>query len=192
MWLRIALASTATTLIIHLVVLVVNGQDPVATPVGELSRHRWGSLHGVGLVVFGLAHVALAVALRGVDRGRLWPVARTLLVAAGVGLCYVAYDFATASPGAAAPSNLPLWIVASLTGTAMGALQPGLSRQVPRLGIFSAVCLGLWLWMIPMFLFVDDTWRGAYERMVGGIYVLWTAGVALGLMRLRDADRAPR
>ena len=189
MWLRIALASTAATLVIHLVVLAVNSFSPVATPVSELSRHQWGVLQTIGLVAFGVAHIALAVALGGMDRGRLWPVARALLVAAGVGLVYVAYDFASGASGEPS-SSLGLWIVASLTGAAMGASQPGLSRLVRPVGIFSAVCLGLWLWMVPVFLLVDDAWRGGYERMVGGIYIVWLAGVAFGLMRRRNASAA--
>ncbi|MFK8014214.1 MAG: DUF998 domain-containing protein [Gammaproteobacteria bacterium] len=192
MWLRFALISSGLTLLIHLVMLVITGQNPIVMPVSELSRHAFGMLHTAALVLFGGAHIALAIALGGMDRGRLWPIARGLLIAAGIGLIYVAYYYLTASdveistPGA----DIRLWIVASLTGAAMGALQPGLSRQARRLGILSTVCLGLWLWMVPVFFFVDDTWIGAYQRTVGAIYVFWLTSVSLGLLRNPELPRA--
>lgn len=141
-------------------------------------------MHTLGLLSFSCAHLALAVALGKLDHGRLWPYGRGLLVASAITLIYVAWYFATAddsalrSPGA----NDPLWIVASLTGTAMGALQPGLSRLARSLGVFSIICLGAWLWLVPLGLLVTDSWLGAYERIVGVVYVIWMVGLALGLL----------
>ncbi len=185
-----ALTGAVLTPVLHLAVLMVNGLDPVASPVSELSRDTWGALHTFELVLFGIAHIALALALAGLDSGRLWPVARGLLVASGVGLVYVAFYFAGAPDGVlyGPDANDPLWIVASLTGFAMGALQPGLSRKSRRLGIFSTVCLGVWLWLIPVVLFVDESWLGAYERLVGIVYVIWLAGVSQSLLRLTQPE----
>lgn len=107
-------------------------------------------------------------------------------MASGVALLYTAYFFATLDPESLrGPSaNDPLWIVATLTGCAMGALQPGLSRQPRPLGLFNAVCLGIWLALIPTILFVNDSWIGAYERIVGSVYVIWIVGITLGLTNL--------
>lgn len=184
-WLQFALFCSVLTLVIHLALVLITGQNPIVTPISELSRHRLGALHTLGLSLFGGAHIALALALRGLDSGRLWFAARVLLVTAGVGLIYVAIDFAlaTAERISAPDAHLGLWIVASLTGVAMGALQPGLSRQARVLGVFSAFCLGVWLWMIPVFLFVDEHWIGGYQRVVGGIYVSWLMGVVVALLR---------
>ena len=185
MWLKLALGAAVLTPVLHVIVLITNGQDPVADPVSGLSRGRLAGLHTLGLVLFGSAHVALAVGLGGLDRGRLWPWARGLLVAAGALLVYVAWYFATADaqtlrgPGA----NDPLWLVASITGVAMGALQPGLSRIARGVGLYSAMCLGAWLLLVPLILLVDASWFGAYERLVGAVYVTWLAGVAFGLSR---------
>lgn len=188
MWQRIALICAGLTLVLHVVVLIANGQNPVVTPISELSRNQWGSLHTLGLVLFGTAHLALAIALNRLDRGRLWPYGRALLVAGGVALGYIAYYFAMAPDTAlsGADANDPLWIVASVIGLAMGVLQPGLSRLSQRLGLFSVICLGIWLWLIPLILLVNDSWLGLYERLVGSIYVVWIAGVALGLIRTTE------
>ncbi len=191
MLLRFAFIASVLTPFLHVIVLLVSGQDVIATPVSELSRERWGVLHTLELVLFGAAHVALALALGGLDRGRLWPYGRSLLVTSGMVLVYIAYFFSTADAGTlrGPTANDPLWIVATLTGIAMGALQPGLSRLSRQLGLFSAFCLGVWLWLVPLIIFVDDSWIGAYERIVGFVYVTWMMGLTLGLMRLGDGKR---
>lgn len=186
MWLRFAFIASLMTPFLHIVVLLASNQDVIATPISSLSRERWGVLHTVELVLFGAAHAALAIGLGGLDRGRLWPYGRLLLVAGGGVLVYIAYFFSTADAGTlrGPEANDPLWIVATLTGIAMGSLQPGLSRLSQQLGLFSAVCLGIWLWLIPLILLVNDSWVGAYERIVGFVYVVWMTGISLGLIRL--------
>ena len=184
MWLRFALFSALLTPLLHVVVLIANGQDPVATPISQLSRARFSELQHVALALFGFAHLALAIAIGGLDRGRLWPLARLLLVTSGTGLGYIAHYFATSAAttltGAAA--NDPLWIVASLTGLAMGAMQPGIARLSLGLGMFGVLCLGLWLMLVPLNFFVTPDWLGLYERIVGGVYVIWIVGMASGLL----------
>ena len=78
-------------------------------------------------------------------------------------------------------------VVATLTGIAMGALQPGLARLSRWLGVFGALCLGVWLWLVPLILLVDNSWIGAYERIVGGVYVIWMTGLALGFESLNKS-----
>jgi hypothetical protein len=129
--------------------------------------------------------VALALGLSDLDRGRLWPYGRALLAASGAVLFYIAYYFANANPDTlrGPDANDPLWIVASLTGVAMGALQPGFARLSRQLGLFSAFVLGIWLWLVVVILWVDDSWLGAYERIVGTVYVTWVVGVSYELLR---------
>lgn len=183
MWLRFAFTASLLTPFLHIVVLLISGQDAVATPIIELSRHKWGDLHTLELVLFATAHVALAIGLGGLDHGRLWPYGRVLLVASSLVLIYIAYFFAADGTVSGPAANDPLWLVATLTGLAMGALQPGLSRLSRQLGLFSAICLGVWLWLMPLILLVNDGWVGAYERLVGLVYVTWMVGLTLGLMR---------
>jgi hypothetical protein len=47
------------------------------------------------------------------------------------------------------------------------------------------VCLGIWLWLVPVILLVDDSWLGAYERIVGIVYVIWIFGVSSMLLQLK-------
>ncbi|MEM1092303.1 MAG: DUF998 domain-containing protein [Pseudomonadota bacterium] len=190
MWLRMALVATLATPVLHIVVLLSSHLDAVRDPISTLSSQPWGMLHTLGLLLFGLAHLALALALGGQDRGRLWPFGRVLLAASGVGLFGVAYYFASAASDVLAgpDANDPLWIVASLIGLAMGALQPGLARRSRELGLFTVACLGIWLWLVILAYFVTPGWLGLYERTVGAVYVAWIAGVAAGLMRLPGGD----
>ena len=180
MWLRFALIASLLTPVLHIAVLAISGQDAIATPISALSRQSWGFLHTIELVLFGAAHMAIAIVIRGMDRGRLWPYARVLI--------YIAYFFTSADAGTieGPEANDPLWVVATLTGLAMGALQPGLARLSRWLGVFGALCLGVWLWLIPLILLVDDTWIGGYERLVGTVYVIWMTGLALGLTRYSE------
>ncbi len=185
-WLRLALYCSLATPVLHVVTLVADGLDPVSSPISELSRGDFRLVQTMGLLLFGGAHIALAIALGGLDRGRLWPVARALLLAGGVGQTFVAHYFLTASEATlyGPEANDPLWVIASLTGVAMGALQPGLARQTRGLGVFSVAVLGAWLWLVPLILLVNEHWLGLYERLVGVVYVTWLAGVSYGLLRL--------
>ena len=191
MWSRIALIAASATPILHCVVLFLSDQNAVTVPISSLSRADCGELHTLGVVVFGIAHVALAIDLAGRDTGRLWPYGRLLLAASGTLLFYVAFYFATASPDRlqGADANDPLWVVATLIGLAMGALQPGLSRLSRAAGLFSATCLGLWLWLALLAFFVDTGWIGLYERLVGSVYVIWIIGVAAVLNEREPAGR---
>ena len=191
-WLRIALWSSLLTPALHVVVLIVNRLNPITAPISLLSRGEFSELQHLALGLFGFAHIALALGIGGLDRGRLWPVARGALIASGIGLGYVAVYFAGIDDSAlrAANANDPLWVIASLTGFAMGALQPGLSRLAPGLGAFGVVCLGVWLLLVPVGLLVDAGWIGAYERLVGSVYVIWMTGVSMTLLRVVQAHRA--
>lgn len=194
MWLKFTLAASLLTPVLHTVVLVSNNQNPVTAPIIELSQGRLAELHTLALLLFGAAHIALAIGLRGIDRGRLWPLAQGLLAASGLGLAYTAYFFIAAGERSAAgyDGNDPLWLVASLIGLAMGALQPGLSRLSRSLGLFSAVVLGIWLLLVPLALLVNEHWIGAYERIVGSVYVIWMAGVAAGLLANRPHQQTSK
>jgi hypothetical protein len=191
MLLKIALIASVIVPVLHIAVLLLSGQNAITDPISELSRQSWAGLQTLGLVSFGIAHLALAAALGRLDHGRLWPYGRGLLAAGGITLFLIAYYFVAASADTLTgpTANDPLWIVATLIGLAMGALQPGLSRLSMLLGAFSAVCLGIWLWMIPLILLVNDSWLGAYERLVGIVYVIWMIGVSKGLMGL--SPKAP-
>jgi hypothetical protein len=184
---RFALYAAALTPILHIIVLMTSGQDAIRTPISQLSRQEAGDLHTLALVLFGAAHFAVALGLRRIDRGRLWPWARIVLVLAGLSVWYITWYFAEADPAALTgpDANDPLWVAACLTGVAMGMLQPGLSRRSQSIGMFSAICLGIWLLLVPLILLVNDSWLGAYERLVGIVYVTWLVGISQGIIKQR-------
>ena len=132
----VALCATFVTLAAHLLVLWKSGQDPIATPISQLSRGDFGTV-------------------------------RPLVLGA---------------PGA----NDPLSLVASAVGVAMGALHPGLRQAARWLAVANALCLAVWLLLIPLILLVDASWLGGYERLVGSTYLVWVGVLALGLRRARS------
>lgn len=187
----ITLLGCATISAVHLWLLFRSGQDPVATPVARLSLLEGGALHGFGLVAFAVAHVALATLLHRRDAGRLRRVAVVLIGVAAVLVVVLAVHFARgpSEPAAAATVNWPLWLLASLIGIAMGLLVPGLKRQGGAAHRFNLACLIAWLALIPLYLLVDSSWVGAYERLVGLVYAVWIVGLAVLLGR-RASQRA--
>ncbi|MEO0615617.1 MAG: hypothetical protein AAFY69_05725, partial [Pseudomonadota bacterium] len=58
----------------------------------------------------------------------------------------------------------------------------GLSRRSRSIGLFSAVCLGLWFLLVPLILLVNESWIGAYERIVGLVYVTWVVGISYAIL----------
>ncbi|MEM1411999.1 MAG: DUF998 domain-containing protein [Pseudomonadota bacterium] len=184
MGLWIGLLLTLFTVAVHGIVLALSGQDPIVEPIHALSRSAHGGLQLIGLSAFAAAHLAFAWGLGRRDTGRLWPLGRLLIVASGFVLAYVAGFFATAPAErlSGPDANDPLSVLASLIGLAMATIAPGLRRQSRALGLFNHLCLAAFLLLIPLILLLDATWFGAYERIVGGTYVLWLGGVSLGLL----------
>ena len=165
----------------HLTVLLASGQSALSTPIGELSRGTDGGLHGLGLLAFAAANLALVVVLH--SRRTAWPrrAAQLLLAVDAVLLLHLARHFASASEERLQEGgvNDPLVIIACVVGLAMGLLVPSLMKRTPRAGLWNIVCLALWIALFPLALFVDGGWIGAYERFVGGVFVLWMAGLAV-------------
>ena len=180
------------TIVLHNSALLLTGQDPVTTPVSALSRSAFGNVQTLGLVLFALAHVTLAVALPGAGRGWLWLCGRLVLVISGALTLYVAIYFVSASQAVldGPDANDPLSVLASSTGLAMALLWPGLKRlSLPLFG-FNAIWFVAWLLLVPLTLLVDAQWLGGYERLVGIVYTLWFLGMSTGLMLIgRDTWR---
>jgi hypothetical protein len=96
-------------------------------------------------------------------------------------LIYIAYYFSSAGMDhlSGANANDPLALLASILGVAMGALQPGLSRQCPPIARVNLVILLVWIALVPLIPFIETSWLGAYERCVGSLMLCWTALLAL-------------
>ncbi|MEN1727666.1 MAG: hypothetical protein AAGJ52_04425 [Pseudomonadota bacterium] len=180
---RIALVLALLTPVLHVVVLFACADNRYQDPIAVLSQARWGQLHTLALILFGTAQIILAWQLGGLDRGWFWQVGRALLALAGAGLFAVAWFFATAPMEAlqGPEANDPLWVVASLVGFAMGCLQLGFNRLSSGLARFNAVCLVLWLLLIPAILLIGVISLGTYERSVGLVYVVWVAGLGVAV-----------
>jgi hypothetical protein len=180
---RIALALALLTPVLHVVVLLACGDNSYRDPIAVLSQARWGELHTLGLLSFGVAQLLLAQSMGGLAPGRFWQFGRALLGLAGISLFPVAWFFAMAPEAAlrGPEANDPLWAVACLVGVAMALLQPGLARLSPSLGRFNAACLLLWLLLIPAILLIGVISLGFYERGVGLVYTVWVAGLSYAI-----------
>ncbi|MDJ0654426.1 MAG: DUF998 domain-containing protein [Xanthomonadales bacterium] len=183
---KLALFAVVGTLLIHVTGLSVTGLDPVASPISALSRGSFAWYHTAGLLLFAGAHLALAIGLRTRVSGWLWQGGILLLIAGGCVLLYVAAFFVSApAESLVGPhANDPLSVLASVIGVSMAALQRGLWRSSRPAGLFNLVCLIAWLLLIPLILLLEESWIGAYERLVGTIYLVWMGGLSLALPRL--------
>jgi len=76
-------------------------------------------------------------------------------------------------------ANDPLSVLASSVGVAMGLLAPGLKHLSATTSRFNLICLIIWLALIPLILLLNASWFGAYERIVGAVFVAWVGGIAL-------------
>lgn len=187
---RIAIAGCAAMLLAHVVALQIDGGDAIGTPISQLSRGDGGAIHTAGLLLFGLAHFALSIALSAQrPGGPMWRWGTRLLIVEGLLVVAVSFyfRFAPASLLAGPYANAPLWLLACVTGLGMGLLAIGLLRMGRGVGVFNLVCLVVWIALMPLFLWVDATWLGAYERLVGSSLIVWVAGLALAL---RDPARS--
>ena len=180
------LLGCASAVTAHLAVLYTGGADPLSTPVGALSLGVDGTLHGLGLSLFAMAQVALAFLIGRPAAG--WPTraAQGLLVADALLTVHLAHRFASVPAevqrGLFAVDSLAL--LASGTGLIMSFAAPGLFRRRRQAGLWNIACLALWIALMPLALLVDESWLGAYERLVGTVFVAWMVGLAvlLGFM----------
>jgi len=166
----------ALTLIAHVSALILSELSARSTPISQLSRGDYGTVHTIGLLSLALAWGVLIRPLWQLDTARLWRLGCTLLVASIGALIYVAYYFATADDATlfGEQANDPLSVLASALGVAMGAMQPAL-KQLNRLAAqVNLTILILWLALIPVIPFLETQWLGAYERTVGILMLVWS------------------
>jgi hypothetical protein len=188
---RFSLACALITAVIHVAVLITDQTVGFQDPVSFLSHARLGSLHTLGLVLFGSAQIMLAIALADRDPGRFWPYGRGLLAAAGTMLFFIAYYFAVSDRESLAGTEAfdPLWIVACLVGLAMTLLRPGFKRLSASLARFNDGCLVAWCLLVPATLLIGVISLGSYERAVGLVYVGWVAGLGFLGSRIDPANK---
>lgn len=181
------LALVTLTLLAHLLALALSNADAVSTPISQLSHGAGAWIHSGGLLALCVAWWVLALLLsRRTSSGRLWQVGYWLCalnapITAGVCLYFLlAPDAVLFGPDA----NDPLAILASTTGIAMAALQQGVWRQSPALGIANASIFVVWMGLVVAIPFVTSDGLGAYERIVGAVMLTWIvvlARVPLGI-----------
>ncbi len=183
--LSIAMGALVLTALLHWGALALSGTNALITPIAELSRPPWGVLHTVGLSCFALAHLLLALAITGRDQGRLWPLAQIMLMVNALAIAVLSWQFARAGIDAHSPQTEGhlLWLIASLAGITMALLWPGLRRRGTRIALLNQLITVVWLLLVPLGLWLGPDWIGAYERLVGAIYLCWLGALTVAEWR---------
>ena len=177
----LALLGCLAALATHLGTLHASGLDPVSSPIGALARTADAAWFRYGLWLFALGHLALVLLLERPGAGRFTRGAQLFLVLDAALIAWLPGHFATA-PMAALESGRaggPLWLLGGSVGFAMSCVAIALWRRHRSTAYLTLVCLLLWTVLAPVFLVVDPSWIGLYQRFVGTVLLLWTAGVAV-------------
>jgi len=171
----------AAAITTHLGALYGSDLDPVASPLGELAWTEDAAWFRYGVWLFAFGHLALVLLLNRPSASRLTRGAQFfLLVDAGL-ILWLPSHFASTPPTelVAAASGGPLWLLGGSVGFAMTCVAGALWRSHRSTAFLTLVCLLLWSLLAPVFLAVDPSWIGAYQRTVGVVLVFWTAVLAV-------------
>ncbi len=171
----------AAAITTHLGALHGSGLDPVASPIGELAWTEDADWFRYGLWLFALGHLALVLLLNRPGAGRFTRAAQFFLMLDAGLILWLPSHFASVSPEelVAAASGGPLWLLGGSVGFAMTCVAGALWRSHRSTAFLTLVCLLLWSILAPVFLTVDPSWIGAYQRTVGLVLLFWTAVLAM-------------
>jgi len=177
----LVLFGSAAAITTHLGALFDSDLNPVASPIGELAWSEGSAWFRYGLWLFALGHLGLVLLLNRPNASRLIRGAQFFLLLDAVLILWLPSHFTSVPPTelAAAASGGPLWLLGGSVGFAMTCVAGALWRSHRSTAFLTLVCLLLWSLLAPVFLAVDPSWIGAYQRTVGAVLVFWTAVLAV-------------
>lgn len=182
----LALLGCAAALVTHLGALHTSGLDPVSSPIGALGRTADAAAFRYGLWLFALGHLALVFLLNRPEAGRFARGAQLFLLLDAALIAWLPWHFARVSATAPVSEAAvgPLWLLGGGVGFAMTCAAVALWRHHRSTALLTLVCLLLWTALAPVFLVIDPSWIGAYQRFVGVVLLGWTAilAVRIGLL----------
>ena len=173
----------------HLGALYSSGLNPVISPIGELAWTNDAAWFRYGLWLFALGHLGLVLLLNRPGASRLTRGAQLFLLLDAALIFWLPWHFASVSPTdpVAVAAVGPLWLLGGSVGFAMTCVAGVLWRNHRSTAFLTLVCLLLWSILAPVFLTVDPSWIGAYQRTVGVVLLFWTVAIAV-----RIGFHAPR
>lgn len=175
------LACCLATVSAHAITLNLSADDWLATPVAGLSQARWAPVQSLGLLLFALAHLILALSVSKTVFGRQHRLMQVLLLIVAAFLAEATFAFIAqgASLSGMGANNWRLIVIACLVGLIMALIWYRAAQVNPVLWRFNLVCTVVWMAMAPVGALVSDGWVGGYERLIAMIYVIWIAGITL-------------
>jgi hypothetical protein len=179
----------AAVLIADLVgIILVERHNPVADTVSQLAIGEYAWIQDLGLDLFALAVLAIAVGLFLLRSGDWkWKVGLLLLILLAVDVVLIAEhnQYAGQQNQKGDIHMYCVYVLYGLFGLACLLLAPGLKRLGKQ---WFSVSMGIglsWFALGPVFLLVPDRWDGAYERGVTLLMVGWVVMVAYLLTTTR-------
>ncbi len=171
----------AAAITTHLGALYGSDLDPLASPISELAWTEDAAWYRYGLWLFALGHLGLVLLLNQPNAGRFTRGAQFFVLLDAVLIFWLPSYFASVSPTdiVAAAAAGPLWLLGGSVGFAMTCVAGALWRSHRSTAFLTLVCLLLWSLLAPVFLAVEPSWIGAYQRTVGMVLVFWTAALAV-------------
>jgi len=177
----VVLIACLVAIVTHISVLQSSDLNPVSSPIGALALSDSTNLFKYGLWVFALGHFALVVLINRPGAGRFTRAAQVFLIINSILIVWLPLHFASqAEPELTmAAGNGPMWLLGGSVGFAMGLVAGSLWQQQRALAYFSLVCLLVWSLLAPVFIAIDPSLIGAYQRSVGALLIIWSAVVAM-------------
>lgn len=165
--------------------LLVDRHDWIRDTISQLAQGENGWIQDLGLLLFALGIVALAVGLWLLDLGRLgWRLGVLCLLLVGIDVVLIALyqEYGEPTPDGLVVHTEAVWALAGLFALGLLLLSGGLGRVGPGWRRFTLAAAALWIVLAPPLFLVPTGLDGLYERALLLIFVGWIVPVAILLI----------
>ncbi|TDQ32217.1 DUF998 domain-containing protein [Zeaxanthinibacter enoshimensis] len=168
-------------------IMVHEAHDPISDTISMLAIGKYGWIQDLGIDLFAMSFLALAVGLYFYKRtGTAWLISLLILILLSADLILIAEHNQYAGDKENTLHQKLVYIMAGLFLLLTLLSRSGLAKLKPYLTRFILWVAGLWLVFAAAFPFMPDGIDGAYERLVCVLLVLWPAVVSIELINARS------
>lgn len=166
-------------------IAVHEAHNPISNTISMLAIGKYGWIQDVGLDIFALGFLAIAVGLFfWKNRGTKWLISLLIIVLISIDLVLIAeHNQYAGRPGYTIHRKL-VYILAVLFPALNFLICFDLKKLNNFLKKFSLYTGFIWLILAPFFPLIPDKWDGAYERFVCALLVIWPAVISYHLFKL--------
>jgi len=177
-------------------IAVVDGYNPITQTISDLAIGRYGWIQDVGLNLYGISLLILAIALWRWNLGDWrWRLGATLLFLIGIDILVISeYDQYASGPNSFGRTVhlYAVYVLGALFPLACFSCSVGLRRVGRKWRYFSCVIPALWVVGGPPFFRVPTGYDGLYERFVAVILLCWTVTISWLVFAHGAASSKPR